>query len=253
MTKSNIGLIGILGEETKADFWGTMQRVAEIGYRGIEGAPDGLRQGNVAENLKRFHDLGLEALTVSASRETLQSDLDAIIAEAHAIQAPRVTVWWAPCESREAVLRDAELYNAAGARLAGEGLTLCYHNHEHEFRTTFGGVYALDVLAEHTDPAAVAFEIDIAWVTFGGEDPVRVLRRLAGRVPAIHVKDLYALTERGQFTTVGTGVVAVQESVRTAWETGVGWIVIEQDHLRHLTAWETVTTSYLNLKEAGLV
>ncbi len=252
MPKANIGLIGIVGEEAKADFWGTMQRVAEIGYRGIE-APGGLRQGNVAENLKRFHDLGLKVLTVSASREALQTDLENIIAEARSLQSPRVTVWWAPCETREAVLQDAELYNAAGARLASEGLTLCYHNHEHEFQKTFQGVYALDVLAEHTDPSALAFEIDIAWVTFGGEDPVKVLRRLAGRVPAIHVKDLYGLSERGQFTTVGTGVVAVQESVQAAWETGVEWIVVEQDHLRHLTAWETVTVSYLYLKEAGLV
>lgn len=252
MAKAKIGLIGLVGAEAEQDFWGTMQRVADIGYQGIE-APGHLLQGDVTENLKRFHDLGLQVLTVSASRETLRDELDKIIADAKALQSPRVSVWWAPCETRESVLQDAELYNAAGARLHDEGLTLCYHNHEHEFKTTFNGVYALDVLAEHTDPAALAFEIDIAWVTFGGEDPVRVLRRLAGRVPAIHVKDLYGLNQRGQFTAVGTGVVKVKESIQTAIDLGIEWIVIEQDELRNLTAWETVTLSFLNLKEAGLV
>lgn len=252
MAKAKIGLIGLVGAEAKQDFWRTMRRVADIGYQGIE-APGHLLQGDVTENLKRFHDLGLQALTVSASRETLRDGLDKITADAKALQSPRVSVWWAPCETRESVLQDAELYNAAGARLREEGLTLCYHNHEHEFQTTFNGVYALDVLAEHTDPAALAFEIDIAWVTFGGEDSVRVLRRMAGRVPAIHVKDLYGLNQRGQFTAVGTGVVKVKESIQTAIDLGIEWIVIEQDELRRLTAWETVTLSYLNLKETGLV
>lgn len=252
MTKANIGLIGLVGDEAKQDFWGTMRRVAEIGYRGIE-APGHLRQGDVAENLKRFHDLGLQVLTVSASRERLRDDLDGLIAEAKALQSPRATVWWAPCETKDALLQDAELYNQAGTRLAAEGITLCYHNHEHEFRTAFNGVYALDILAEHTDPAAVAFELDIAWITFGGADPVEVLRRMAGRVPAVHVKDLYGLTERGQFTAVGTGVVKVHESVRAAIDLGIEWVVVEQDQLRNLTAWETVTISLLYLKEAGLV
>ena len=252
MTKTKIGLIGIVGEEANQDFWGTMRRVAEIGYRGIE-APGGLMDGDVAENLKRFHGLGLEVLTVSASREGLRDDLPALIAQAKALQSPRATVWWAPCDTREAVLSDANLYNEAGAKLAEEGITLCYHHHEHEFRRIFNGVCAFDVLAEHTDPRALAFEMDIAWITFGGADPVSTLRRLAGRVPAVHVKDLYGLGERGQFTAVGTGIVNVRDSVQAAIEIGIEWIVIEQDTLRHLTAFETITVSYLNLKEAGLV
>jgi len=252
MAKAKIGLIGLVGAEAKADFWGTMERVAAIGYQGIEGAR-ALLEGDVAANLARFKALGLEVLTVSASREGLRDELDQVVADAHALEAPRVSVWWGPCETKESVLQDAELYNAAGARLAAEGITLCYHNHEHEFRTAFNGVYALDVLAEHTDPQALSFEIDVAWVTFGGADPVAVLRRMAGRVPAIHVKDLWGLDERGKFTAVGTGVVKVQEAVQAAIETGVEWVVVEQDTLRNLTAFETITVSYLNLKEAGLV
>ncbi len=251
MNKAKVGLIGIVGAEAKEDFWGTMQRVAEMGYSGIE-APGGLRDGDVRENLKRFHDLGLQALTVSASREGLRDSLEAILAEAKALQSPRVSVWWGPCETKDSVLRDAELYNAAGATLAAEGVTLCYHNHEHEFLQTFDGVYALDVLAMHTDPAALSFELDVAWITFGGEDPVRVLKRYAERVPAIHVKDLSRLDERGHFTAVGTGLVPVRASVETALELGIEWCVVEQDTLRHLSSLETAAVSIWNLKEMGL-
>lgn len=251
MNKAKVGLIGIVGADAKTDFWGTMQKVAELGYTGIE-APGGLHEGNVEENLKRFHALGLEVLTVSASRESLRDNFDVILAEAKALQSPRVSVWWGPCETKESVLRDAEFYNVAGAKLASEGVMLCYHNHEHEFQKTFDGVYALDVLAGNTDPAALSFELDIAWIMFGGEDPVRVLKRYAGRVPAVHVKDLSRLDERGHFTAVGTGVVPIRASVEAALEIGIEWMVIEQDTLLHLTGLETAAVSIWNLKEMGL-
>lgn len=251
MNKAKVGLIGIVGAEAKIDFWGTMQKVAEMGYTGIE-APGGLRDGDVRENLKRFHGLGLQVLTVSADRDGLRDNLDGILAEAQVLESPRVSVWWGTCETKESVLRDAELYNAAGAKLAAEGVTLCYHNHEHEFLKTFDGVYALDILAAYTDPAALSFELDIAWITFGGEDPVRVLKRYAGRVPAVHVKDLSRLDERGHFTAVGTGVVPVRASVETALELGIEWMVIEQDTLRHLSGLETAAVSLWNLKEMEL-
>jgi sugar phosphate isomerase/epimerase len=252
MTKAKIGFIGLIKEETNSDFWGAMQKVAEIGYQGVEGAVQ-LLEGDVKANVRRFHELGLQVITYSAKRDELRDRLDTIIANAHALKAPHVSVWWGPCNSKEELLRDAELYNEAGRRLAAEGLKLCYHNHEHEFKTAFNGVYALDILAEYTDPQCLYFELDVAWATFGGADPVPLLHRMAGRIPAIHVKDLYALSERGQFTAVGTGVVKVKESVVAAIETGVDWVVVEQDRLRNLTTWETLTVSYLNLKEAGLV
>jgi sugar phosphate isomerase/epimerase len=150
------------------------------------------------------------------------------------------------------LLRDAELYNSTGAKLAQEGIKLCYHNHDQEFRNIIDGAYALDVLTLNTDPKAVYFTIDIGWVAVGGEDPAKVLHRLKGRVPAIHVKDFADLSDKTSFTTVGTGVVPIAQGIQAARETGVEWAVVEQDRLRHLSAWDTVATSYLNLKERGL-
>lgn len=249
----NIGLIGIVGGEAKVDFWGTMEKVAAIGYQGVEG--EGLLQleGDPADNLKRFHDLGLKVLTVSASKESLRDDLPGIVTRAKTLQCSRATVWWAKCESLETVREDAALYNAAGAVLAAEGITLCYHNHDHEFKNIYNGVSALDWLLTLTDPEAVSFELDVAWIAAGGEDPAKVLRRTVGRVPAIHIKDFADPGDRTSFTAVGTGAVDIDGAVRAAIEIGIEWGVVEQDRLRNLTALETATVSYLNLKERGLV
>jgi len=247
-----IGLIGLVEEEARQDFWATMQHVASIGYQGIE-SPRQLLSGDAADNVRRMQTLGLQTVALGASREELCDQLDQVIANARMLQTMNIVVYWGPTQSKEQLLEDAVLYNQVGEKLRQAGLRLCYHNHEHEFITTFNGLYALDILAEHTDPRNLSFEIDIAWVTFGGEDPVRVLKRYAGRVPLIHVKDLWGLQERGLFTAVGTGVVQVKDALLAAGETGVEWAVIEQDRLRNLTAFETITTSYLNLKEQGLV
>ena len=251
MSKIKIGIVGIIHKQAELDYWGTMQQLASIGYQGREEGCEPLLAGDVAANMQRFHDLGLQVVSYSAAREQLRDDLGAVVAKGRALKSPFASVYWADCATREGILRDAELYNTAGKILAEEGIRLIYHNHDHEFKNRFNGLYALDLLAEYTDPQALGFEVDIAWVAAGGEDPVRIINKLAGRVASLHVKDLYALNERALFTAVGTGVVPIKESIQAAIDTGVEWAVIEQDRLRNLTDWETATVSYLNLKEAG--
>jgi sugar phosphate isomerase/epimerase len=95
--------------------------------------------------------------------------------------------------------------------------------------------------------------MDVAWITLGGADPAHILRKMAGRVPAIHLKDVYDTDEIGKWTAVGTGVVKIKESIEAATEIGVEWMTVEQDQLRNLSGLETATVSYLNLKEKGLL
>lgn len=247
-----LGLIGIIGDEAKADFWGAMERIAHIGYQGVEAIDAHLIVGEVAANVARLNSLGLRHLTISASRDDLRDRLDEVRKRAQATSADRVSVWWSEADSRESILRDAELYNAAGGKLIQDGIRLCYHNHDQEFRNVIDGVYALDLLAANTDPTSVFFTIDVGWVAVGGEDPARVVRRLAGRIPVIHCKDFADVNDRTSFTTVGTGAVDMKSALRAAEETGVEWAIVEQDRLRNLTAFETATAAGLNLRELGV-
>nr|WP_276576359.1 sugar phosphate isomerase/epimerase [Caldicoprobacter algeriensis] len=239
----------------KQDVWGTCKKLADIGYKGIE-STGFLFEGDVEANLERLKAIGLQPITYSTTKQELINNIDKVIENAKKIQVPHVSVWYGPVESREQLIEDAKIYNQAGAKLSSVGLKLCYHNHEHEFNTFFNGVSAIDILAEYTDPNNLYFELDCAWITFAGADPVYVLNKMAGRVPAIHIKDLvstnYPNRESVVFTSVGTGVVKTIESVEAAIKIGVEWVVVEQDRLRNLTAMETALVSYLNLKEAGL-
>ncbi|MEJ5169976.1 MAG: sugar phosphate isomerase/epimerase [Fimbriimonadales bacterium] len=253
MGEIRIGLIGLVGEECKADLWGTLKTLSQFGYRGIE-CPNYLLEGDVQENLRRFRELGLEPLNVGCVLEDLRTRLDELVSQAQALGVDRVSMWWSSCETREQVESDAAELNEFGRELKRRGLTLCYHNHHHEFLRSFRGARAFDLLCDLLDPDCVQFEIDCGWVSFAGEDPKKVLRRLEGRVPAIHVKDfVQAETEEPAFTMVGTGILDVVGTLQTAIETGVPWAVVEQDHVRHLSGLETAIGSILNLRETGLV
>ncbi len=254
MAKPKLALIGIVSKLMADDPWPIAEQLAGLGYRGIE-CPNWLLDGDVSGNLKRFGDLGLKAVTLSCKADYLEDDaqLDAIIDKARTLQCEHVSCWWASTDSRDAVMRTAEQLNHAGRRVADAGLKFCYHNHDHEFKATFDGVYALDMLAMHTDPATVHFELDIAWIAIGGECPVRLLRRFGSRVPIIHVKDVYSLEDRGLWTAVGTGVVPIKPALEAAAELGIAWASVEQDQLRNLGPMETATTSALYLREHELV
>lgn len=76
---------------------------------------------------------------------------------------------------------------------------------------------------------------------------------MAGRVPAIHLKDVCGTDEAGKWTALGTGVVDIRGSVAAAREIGVEWMTVEQDQLRRLSGMDTALFSYLYLKESELI
>lgn len=248
--KAKIGIIpGIIRDEMAADLWGTMEWLASLGLQGVEGGS--LGRGDAAENRKRADALGLKTISVGAKREQLTDELDSLIRTAEVLGADHIVLFWAPCDDRDALLRDAELYNKVGQACTRAGLKFCYHNHDHELLTRHGDQRALELLMAETDPAAVYFEFDVAWLLYGQVNPAEYLGAHVDRVPLIHLKDVASLSERGQFTAIGTGLVDTSAVLAVCEERGIPWAVIEQDRPRNLSPRDSVLASVLNLKELG--
>lgn len=260
----NIALIGIINEDLQTDFFGALARVAAIGYQGMEFGLDTVLKNAASpvEIKSRMHDLGLKTVNFHLMPPALENNFAVTVETAQALDCPYLTISWGPVESADQLKRDAERYDRLGAQVKAAGLTLCYHNHDHELQKV-DGQYALDILMSNSDPAHLKGQFDVCWLRFGGVDPAVFLRKYAGRVPLIHLKDVARLepgceTGQGnrdatQFTEVGTGIVDFESAFAAANETGVQWATVEQDRLRNLTAWESVTCSYLNLKARGLI
>lgn len=92
------------------------------------------------------------------------------------------------------------------AKMAAEGLRFAWHNHDFEFMQLPDGSYGI----EHLLGDDIDFAVDIAWIAKAGLDPVPWLRRYAGRIPAVHVKDMAPAGENEDqmgFADVGHGVM----------------------------------------------
>jgi sugar phosphate isomerase/epimerase len=248
MARIPVGLqVYTVRNELAQDFVGTLRKVAEIGYEGVEvGPPPGM---SARELRSLLDDLGLGTPGGHAGLNQLETDLPRVVETAHELGAKFVTVSSIP-ESRRS---DAEGWRAAaramndvGAQLAQHGLTLCYHNHSFEFRK-FDGEYGLDILYANSDPRYVQAQLDTYWVRHGGEDPAAYIRKYSGRAPLIHIKDM---APDGSFAEIGEGALDWPDIFAASEEGGAVWYLVEQDTCRRPPL-ESIRVSLENLRRMG--
>ena len=148
----------------------------------------------------------------------------------------------------------AQWLNEKAKPFAAAGFKLSYHNHAQEFRNfaQLGGKPGMDILLEETDPAGVAFVLDVFWTSAAGADPVYWLKRIKGRnSPVVHYKE-YAIDDRSydtgignipwRFAEVGQGNLNWEAITAACREIGIEWYCIEQD-LHRGCAFESLKTS----------
>ncbi len=130
----------------------------------------------------------------------------------------------------------AATLNSAGEQAKKAGMTLCYHNHAFEFAMD-GGKSLLDHLLDNCDAKLLQLEMDVMWVTVAGADPVALIKKLKGRAPLLHLKDVLKsepnrLNEgiaRTSFAEVGNGRIDFAAVLASASANGAKHYFVEQD------------------------
>jgi sugar phosphate isomerase/epimerase len=138
--------------------------------------------------------------------------------------------------------------NALGARLRKEGMRLAYHNHDFEMKK-YQGKTGLEWLVDATRPNNLALEIDAAWVSRGGQDPVRLIKRYPDRLFALHAKDNAGIGVRDDernFAPLGEGLLAWGDIVAVAQEEARPLYIVEHDLPKDPAA--IIRASKLNLQ-----
>ena len=207
-------------EALAADLPGTCRAVADVGYTHAEVGPFG---GHTTDDVvKACQDAGL---SVVASHEMglLGPEAPAVIEMLADLGVPYAVQPW----SNEAD-RTAEGYINTGRRLASlstEKVATLYHNHGFEFEDLGDGRTGWSRMFEKT---AVSGELDTCWAELAGNDAAEWLRTLAGRVPIVHLKDCRDFEQR-TLCEIGSGRVPVAAIARAAEESGVEYLLVEQD------------------------
>ncbi len=227
---SKIGLqLYSIKELTQEDFLGTLEKVAKIGYDGVEFA--GFFNTPAGELAKVLKDLNLEPAGSHTGLNMLQGDnLKSTIEYNLAINNRYIVCPGLPksaWESAEAWKRTAELFNEIGRQCKDNGIQFGYHNHDFEFQK-FDGEYGLDILVANTDPDLVHIELDTFWVEYTGLRSVDFMKKYGKRCSLLHLKDMKSWDEKVN-TEIGKGVMDFKEIVALAKELGTVWYTVEQE------------------------
>ncbi len=168
-----------------------------------------------------------------------------------------------------------ERFTSIGKLMRENGIQLIYHNHDFEFEK-FEDKYLFDHIFDSVKDDLIIPEIDVAWVTYGGEDPVEYLVKYSGKVPVLHLKDfsakffkggpVYGLIDKDgneikadkatdnefKFEALGNGVVKLPEILETASKTGVEYLIVERDISHDMSPLESAKVSRDYLKSFGI-
>lgn len=243
-------LINAPGADTRA----VLQQIAAIGIKELETATGagGLYYGQKPKDFAAMSkDLGLKwignhvaglpkaprpatasdtARTTNAPARTasrnLRDNLQEIVDDAAAGGCEWVVCASSAESTMDEIKRTAEIFAKAGEAAKKSNMKFAYHNHQSEFAKV-DGTSAYEYILGQTDKNEVFMEVDLAWATAAGMDPVAMFKQYPYRFPLWHVKDLDKVNKRP--APVGTGIVDFKHIFENSSLSGVQHTFIEQD------------------------
>jgi len=240
--------------KTLDDFSETLKRVADIGYTTVQVSGTCAYEADwLAEQLKAA---GLTCNLTHFDLKRILNETDKVVAEHNTFGCKYIGVGSMPGEYRGSAEKTAQFVTdtlAAAKRIKELGSTFMYHNHAFEYEKTEDGRNHMEILSDMFAPGEMGFTLDTYWVKAGGSEPVDEIKRLSGRIPCVHFKDMEILEDgTKRFTWVGNGILNFEEIAAALENTGTDYAFIEQDNCFGADPFECLKNSYNYLKSIGL-
>jgi len=259
-------------EKMNNDPKATLEKIASIGYKEIETAFS-TRGGYYGYKPKEFkklaEDLGLKwrahhalgapfkmppgrKLPVGSDGKpitiptmmNLRDNYQQLVDDAAEAQLSFLVCASTPVGTMDEVKNSIEVFQKTGEASKKAGIEFAYHNHATEFDPVEGGKTAYELVLSQTDKDLVKMELDLAWATKAGKDPVALFKEHPGRFPLWHVKDIKK--DLQTITEVGNGVVEFKRIFDAANISGLKYFFVEYDLA---PSFDTIQTCYTNLKK----
>ena len=194
-----------LRDDLKKDVKGTIEKMGKMGYTELEAAgfDNGKFYGMEPEAFKALIEAnGMKLISSHAGPNYTgdQASWDAamkwwdLAIDAHKragclfIIKPSMGEY--PYKNLESIKKTCEYFNAIGDKCNAKGIRFGYHNHNHEFtKITDSDELVYDFMVKNTDPKKVTFEMDVYWVTKGGQKPLEYFNKYPKRFELLHIKD----------------------------------------------------------------
>lgn len=214
------------------DFDKTVQRVAKMGYQGVEFAGYHKYSNDAAGLKKKLDELGLKVAGTHIGTSSFAGDRIQKTIEFHQaigckfLIVPGDGAFCHPEKSKEL----AETFNKAAEILKPHGMYCGYHNHTSEMGTAPGTDKThWDLFAERTSKDVV-LQQDCGWTAHAGRDPAEFVRKYPGRTKITHFKPSVHGMAAGKKAFIGQDSVDWPEVITACYEVGgTEWITIEQE------------------------
>jgi sugar phosphate isomerase/epimerase len=237
--KGPIGLqLYSLREQFPKNVAATLDEVKNFGFKYAEVAGTyGLAPEKFKEELSAR---GIKPIGAHFAYERYRDDAEGVAAEAKALGLEYAGCAWIPHTgdfNEKTCLEAIAVFNKAGKTMAKHGLKFYYHVHGFEFQP-YGQGTLLDLLFEETNPKYVNYQMDIFWIVFPGQDPVKLLEKYPKRWQLMHLKDMRKGTQTGLLTggtdvkndaPLGQGLMDMPAILAAAKKAGVKWYFIEDE------------------------
>lgn len=231
-------------DELDKDFFGTLKKVKEMGYDGVE--LSGLNGADPVKVKKMLDELDLQVNSSHAPVAELMED-GAMERYQQAGCSYVVIPWMSYGENNVDLQKNLDVIRTLAEKAKAQGLTLLYHNHNFEFEKVDGRTI-LDTIYEEIPADLLQTQIDTCWVKFAGTDPAAYVRKYAGRAPLVHLKDFWkeeaddavpydligqenAPKKKSsfEFRPVGYGMQDIPAILEASKAAGADWVIVEQD------------------------
>lgn len=276
MKRFKIGLqLYSVREDMEKDMEGTIKKVAEMGYDCVEFAG---YFGHTAEEVKAMCEkYGVEPVSVHQRYDVFIDDPENSVKYLKDLGVKYCAIPWIGPEVWESnydgIIDDIK---KVGALLKDNGIQLMYHNHDFELRIEHNGKLVLDALYEDVSKDILKPQLDLCWVHYAGQDPIAYVKKYGDVEEVLHLKDfdcknlaagpVYALIDsKGndsgnrrdkdgdgfEFRPIGYGRQDVKAILKTAEDTKIQYVIVEQDAHPQRPALEDAKMSIDYIKSLG--
>lgn len=265
------------------DAFESMKKLTDIGYHCIEISQVPMTAENVAGFRRSIDELGMNVSSCTAAVApmapgmageylSVPGDFKKIVADCKALDCDMLRIGMLPMNcvgSYEKAVAFAKQAEELCLKLKEEGIDLYYHNHHVEF-TKYNGEYLLDII--RANAPHLGFELDIHWIQRGGENPVEFIKKYAGAIRLLHLKDYRIaevkmpdmstpdamqkfvqafFSEPVQFAEVGEGSLPVKACMEAGLAGGAEYFLVEQDDCYGRDPFDSLKISHDNLVKLG--
>ena len=287
---SKKGLIGVQmstiapAKMPSFDAYDVMAKLTDIGFHCAEVSQVPMTKENVAGFRRAIDELNFNFSSLSAAVAPLypgmpgeylsnEDDFKKMVDDAKTLDVDMFRIGMMPMNcigNVEKCIDFAKQAEEYCAKLKEVGIDLYYHNHHIEFMKLENGKYLLDVLRENAPH--MGFELDTHWIHRGGENPVEFIKKYAGSVRLLHLKDykianvempdmsgpdgmqkfVSAFFDKPvRFAELGAGSLPLKECIEAGLAGGAEYFLIEQDDSYGRDPFDCLRDSRAHLIELG--